>query len=95
MIGVSNIHGCVCGFSSDEWEQLEPGQRNVYKDTKLENCNNPVSIGNQDPRQVPVSKLDGEEERCSSGKVNKNSPSSLHRLKKTGTSASKSLISLW
>lgn len=82
-------------FPQKEWEQLEPGQRNLYKDTKLENCSNPASMGNQDPKQGLVSKLDGEEERWSSGRANKNSSSSLHRLKKTGTSASKSLVSWW
>lgn len=73
--------------SDAEWEQLEPVQRDVYKDTKLENCSNPASMGNQDPKQDIVSVL--EEEEPSSGKGKKASPSSLKKNSKAQDSRNK------
>lgn len=32
-------------FTQKEWEQLEAGQRNLHKGTKLENCSSPASMG--------------------------------------------------
>ncbi|XP_008588949.1 PREDICTED: zinc finger protein 568 [Galeopterus variegatus] len=49
-------------FTQEEWQQMKPAQRNLYRDVMLENYNNLVTVGCQDTKPDVIFKLEQEEE---------------------------------
>ncbi|KAL1776454.1 zinc finger protein 37-like isoform X2, partial [Sigmodon hispidus] len=56
-----------------EWEQPELVQKNLCNEAMLENSSNPASMGNQDPKQGLISKLE-KEDKTSLGEMQTNNP---------------------
>ncbi|XP_012576995.1 PREDICTED: zinc finger protein 37 homolog [Condylura cristata] len=61
-------------FTQREWEQLDPAQKNLYKDVMLENYSSLASMGYETPKPDMISKLEkgedpwlGKKKRSSQG----------------------------
>lgn len=42
---IAHVQGCGLDFSQEEWECLDSAQKNLYRDTMLQNESNLISVG--------------------------------------------------